>query len=153
TSQSSTSTSTRTSSFVNTHTRNDAPVAMPLQPRISTGTQPSSEIIDITSTFSMAADTDDVITSGLADSVSKHNAMKATVKEWEKCDICEEVIEDSPSHMMRCKCRFHHLCIEEWTKNSKNCPTCGTVSISATVKRESYDDLFRHLVPQIFRCS
>ncbi|XP_066921829.1 uncharacterized protein [Clytia hemisphaerica] len=88
TSQSSTSTSTRTSSFVNTHTRNDAPVAMPLQPRISTGTQPSSEIIDITSTFLMAADTDDAITSGLADSVSKYNAMKATVKEWEKCDIC-----------------------------------------------------------------
>lgn len=43
--------------------------------------------------------------------------------------------------MMGCKCRFHHLCIEEWTKNSKNCPTCGTVSISATVKRESYEDL------------
>uniref|UniRef100_A0A7M5V8T7 RING-type domain-containing protein n=1 Tax=Clytia hemisphaerica TaxID=252671 RepID=A0A7M5V8T7_9CNID len=141
-----TATSTRSRSNVTQATvlRDSSPTQTVTSTRSRSNVTQAIVLRDSSSTqiASMAADTDDDITSGLADSVSKYNIMKPAIENWSTCRICTGIIGSSPAHMMSCKCRYHHICIEELTKNSNNCPTCNTISTNA-VQLESYKDIIQ----------
>ena len=51
------------------------------------------------------------------------------------------MIDDSPAHLLSCKCRFHQSCLEAWTEKSLNCPTCGTKAVTKYVDSEVYNDI------------
>ncbi|XP_066928484.1 G2/M phase-specific E3 ubiquitin-protein ligase-like [Clytia hemisphaerica] len=67
--------------------------------------------------------------------------MKPAIKEWAVCSICTNEIEDSPAHLLSCKCRFHRICLEMWTEKSMNCPTCATKADTKYIDSELYDDI------------
>uniref|UniRef100_A0A7M5V5E9 RING-type domain-containing protein n=1 Tax=Clytia hemisphaerica TaxID=252671 RepID=A0A7M5V5E9_9CNID len=90
-------------------------------------------------------------TSNLAAAVSRYNMMKPAIKEWAICDICREVIDNSPSHLISCKCRFHSECLNEWMERSLNCPTCGTKSCTKYADSEMYDEIIELWYYKFFR--